>query len=402
VLLGDAVRFARDGCPVSRSEARYRPKEVEALHGAPGFAETFLADGRTPEAGALRRVPALAETLAQLAHAGLEDFYRGDVGRELAADLERIGSPVTRADLEAFRARTVEPLSAQIGPAAVYNLPPPTQGLASLLLLGIFEQLRVLHGETAVHAHGLIEATKRAVAIRDRVVTDPDHLTRDPATFLTAAVFEREAAAIDLRRAAPFPVPAPAEGDTIWMGAIDQDGLAVSYIQSIYWEFGSGCVLPRTGVLWQNRGTAFSLDPRSRNPLEPGRKPFHTLNPALAVFDDGRVVSYGTMGGEGQPQFQAQVFTRYAQGRMGPAEALDAPRWLYGRSWGASSTTLKVEDRFDSAVLRGLAERGHDIEELGVPYADSLGHAGMLVRHARDGRVEAAHDPRADGGAAGL
>jgi oxamate amidohydrolase len=186
------------------------------------------------------------------------------------------------------------------------------------------------------------------------------------------------------------------------MGAIDRDGLAVSYIQSIFWEFGSGCVLPATGILWQNRGASFSLDPAARNPLAPGRKPFHTLNPALAAFDDGRVLAYGSMGGEGQPQFQAQIFTRYASGRMGVADAVDAPRWLLGRTWGAASVTLKLESRFDPGLIRGLKERGHDVEELAEAYTDTVGHAGMVVKHRRDGRVEAAHDPRSDGGALGL
>lgn len=400
-LLADSIRLAREGCPVSRSEARYLPKEAEALRAAPGFADAFLVDGKVPDAGALRRMPKLADTLAQLAEAGLDDFYRGDVAREIGADLERIGSPVTRRDLESFRATPREPLSARLQGATAYNFPPPTQGLASLLILGIAERLRGGGPEDADTHHGLIEAAKRAAAIRNRVVTDPAHLRHDPQSFLAPAVFEREAAAIRMDRAADYPLPAPAEGDTIWMGAIDGQGLAVSYIQSIYWEYGSGCVLPATGILWQNRGVAFSLDPAARNPLAPGRKPFHTLNPALAVFADGRVLSYGAMGGEGQPQFQAQVFTRHLLGQ-GLADAVDAPRWLFGRTWGAASTSLKVESRFDDGLLAALRRRGHDVEEIGAPYADALGHAGMLVKHPRDGRVEATHDPRSDGGPAGL
>ena len=169
---------------------------------------------------------------------------------------------------------------------------------------------------------------------------------------------------IDMRRAAAFPL-ARSEGDTIWMGAIDRDGLAVSYIQSLYWEWGSGCVLPRTGIHWQNRGASFALDPGAANPLEPGRKPFHTLIPALAAFADGRVMAYGAMGGDGQPQFQAQIFSRY-RGGMGVADAVDAPRWLLGRTWGQTSTTLKMESRFDAEIMEGLARLGHDVEELGA------------------------------------
>ncbi|MBB4041039.1 gamma-glutamyltranspeptidase/glutathione hydrolase [Microvirga flocculans] len=401
LLLSDAIRFARDGYAVAAAEGRNALLEQEALFAAPGFAQAFLAEGKRPEAGSLRKSLRLADTLGQLAHAGLADFYRGDVGREIAADLERIGSPVNRKDLEAYRARVVEPLSVRLRHSTVHNLPPPSQGLASLLILGIFERLNVTRAETPEHHHGLIEAAKRAFAIRDRVVTDPRELAHNPSDYLTPARLEREAALIEARRAAPYP-PRSAEGDTVWMGCIDKDGLAVSYIQSVYWAFGSGCVLPATGLHWHNRGMSFSLDPSSRNPLEPGRKPFHTLTPGLAVFDDGRVLSYGTMGGDGQPQILGQIFTRYADFGMSLADAVDAPRWLFGKSWGAPAATLKMEDRFDPGLLRALSGFGHPVEETGKPYADAFGHAGMLVKHPRNGRVEAVHDPRSDGGSLGL
>jgi gamma-glutamyltranspeptidase/glutathione hydrolase len=185
------------------------------------------------------------------------------------------------------------------------------------------------------------------------------------------------------------------------MGAVDRDGCAVSFIQSTYWEFGSGVVLRDTGITWQNRGISFSLDPGDLNTLEPGRKPFHTLNPALALFDDGRSMPYGTMGGEGQPQTQAAVFTRYARFGMALQQAVDAPRWLLGRTWGDVSTTLKLESRFDPRLVQRLREAGHDVELLEQAYSDTMGHAGALVRHP-DGRIEGAADPRSDGAAAGV
>ena len=400
-LLADAIRFARDGVAVSASELRTAPNEPDALWAAPNFASTFGFDGKPAAAGAVRRNPALADTLAQLAHAGFEDFYRGDIGREVAADLESVGAPIARADVASYRAVAREPLQARLRRATVYNKAPPTQGIAALLILGIYEKLGITGSEGVRHHHGLIEATKRAFRIRDRVVTDYAHLRHDPAAFLTPEVFAREAARIDMGRAAPFPGPIDA-GDTVWMGAIDGSGLAVSYIQSLYWEWGSGCVLPGTGIVVQNRGASFSLDPEAVNPLAPGRRPFHTLNPAIAAFEDGRVMSYGSMGGDGQPQFQAQIFTRYADLGEGVADAVDRPRWLLGRTWGSASTSLKVESRFDSGIVEGLARLGHEIEEVGQPYSDGLGHAGMLVKHRRDGRVEATHDPRSDGSAEGL
>jgi gamma-glutamyltranspeptidase/glutathione hydrolase len=397
-LLRDAIRFGRDGYPQSRSEANGKPFEFDMLKQAPGFAERFLVDGKFPEADTLRRAGKFADTLDQLAHEGLDDFYRGDVARELAADLERIGAPLTREDFSAYRAIARDPLELHLQGRDHYNSPPPTQGLASLLILGIFDRLKVTRKESFEHIHGLIEASKRALTIRDQVCTDFEYLEHDPVSFLAAKILQREADAISMQKAASYPV-APATGDTIWMGAIDASGLAVSYIQSLYWEYGSGCVLPRTGVLMQNRGVSFSLDANAMNPLTPGRRPFHTLNPALASFSDGRVMCYGAMGGDGQPQFQAQVFTRYLLGE-GIADAIHAPRFLFGRTWASPSRALKVEDRFDPEIIERLRSVGHEVEMLGS-YDENLGHAGALVRYA-DGHIEAAHDPRSDGGAAGI
>jgi gamma-glutamyltranspeptidase/glutathione hydrolase len=404
ILLEEAIRHGREGYAVAASEERYWAKEaggatLATLTAVPGFMENYAIDGEPPRTGDIRKATRLADTLSQLSRAGLEDFYRGDVGREIAGDLERVGSPVTREDIRRYRAQVVPAMSIRLDDCEVYNFPPPTQGLASLMILGIFERLKVTRPESLAHHHGLIEAVKRAFAIRDRVVTDPARLDVDPEDYLTAEALEREAAAIAMDRAAAFP-RAQDHGDTVWMGAIDGQGYAVSYIQSIYWDYGSGLVLPKTGLLWQNRGMSFSLDARARNPLAPGRKPFHTLNPALAVFSDERVLSYGCMGGDGQPQTQAQILSRYRYG-ANVAEAVDAPRWLLGRTWGESSTTLKLEDRFDPGLVSALRKMGHEVEELGAPYLDLLGHAGMLVRHPRNGRIEATHDPRSDGGALG-
>jgi gamma-glutamyltranspeptidase/glutathione hydrolase len=268
------------------------------------------------------------------------------------------------------------------------------------MILGLFERLGVTEGEGFAHLHGLIEATKRAFRVRDRVITDPGRLPADPRDFLTAAALDRRAASVDMQVALPWPQPA-APGDTVWMGAIDRAGRAVSYIQSIYWEFGSGVVLRDTGITWQNRGISFTLDPTALNALEPGRKPFHTLNPALARFDDGRVMLYGTMGGEGQPQTQAAVFTRYARFGQPLQQAVSAPRWLLGRTWGDASTSLKLENRFAPALVEALRAAGHQVELLAEPFSDIMGHAGALVRHA-DGLIEGAADPRSDGAVAAL
>jgi gamma-glutamyltranspeptidase/glutathione hydrolase len=400
ILLEDAIRHGREGYAISASEGREEAKELALTKAAPGFLSTYYEDGKAPEAGRLRKVEPLAATLEQLSRAGLADFYRGDIGREIAADCERIGSPVTREDLARFTTARREPLSTRIDGATLYNFPPPTQGLASLILLGLFSRLNAREAGSFAHLHGLVEATKRALRVRDAVVTDFDRMKHDPDHYLTAEWLDREAATISMTSSAPFPMP-PGDGDTVWMGAIDASGLAVSYIQSVYWEYGSGCVLPATGVLMQNRGVSFSLDPNARNPLEPGRRPFHTLNPPLAVFDDGRVASYGCMGGDGQPQFQAQVFSRWAMFGQSVADAIDAPRFLLGKTWGSATTSLKLESRIDDSVARKLDSVGQMVERRSQAYHDDFGHAGLLVRFP-NGRIEAAHDPRSDGGSAGL
>ncbi len=399
MLLHAAIGHARDGYIVTKSQARLTAEKLVELKGVPGFAETFLPEGKPPEAGKTMRQTALAATLDQLSHAGLDDFYRGDIGREIAADLERIGSPVTRADLTRFHARIAEPLSVGLRVGTLYNTPPPTQGLASLLILALFERLQVRAAEGFEHVHGIIEATKRAFRVRDQTITDPARLPHPLDRYLDAKFLDAEANKIDRRKAAPWPAR-PEKGDTIWMGAADSSGLVVSYIQSLYWEFGSGCVLPKTGVLMQNRGASFSLDGNSLNALAPGRLPFHTLNPALAVLADGRVMAYGTMGGDGQPQTQAALFTRHVMFGQPLDKALAAPRWLLGRTWGSTVTNLRMEQRFDGHLIERLMAAGHDVEVLSEPYSDLVGHAGVVVRHP-DGTCEGSHDPRADGGAAG-
>jgi gamma-glutamyltranspeptidase len=397
VLLENAVRHAMDGYAVSPSEGRFDPTKDKGLIAAPGFKDTYFIDGRSAKPGEIRKVTRLGETLAQLGHAGLDDFYRGDVAREIAGDLERIGAPVTRADLKAYRAVWRQPLSLRVADATLYNTPPPTQGLASLVLMGLFERLGVKDVESFAYFHSFIEAAKRALSIRDNVITDFDQLEYDCADFLSPQALARDAAGISMTRAAVLPMKFD-QGDTIWMGAIDAQGRAVSFIQSLYWEFGSGCVLPRTGVLMQNRGTSFSLDADAVNPLAPGRRPLHTLTPALCAFDDGRIMSYGSMGGDGQPQFQTQVLTRYRAGQN-IAQTLDAARFLFGRTWGSPSVSVKLEEGFDEGIASALARAGHEIE-WGVR-GDSFGHAGALVRHPK-GHIEAAHDPRSDGGAEGI
>jgi oxamate amidohydrolase len=400
VLLASAVAHARNGYQVTRSQKRLTRDHFDELVGVHGFALTFLDDGKVPEVGTILKQEKFADTLAHLADAGLDDFYRGDVGREIAVDLERLGSPVTREDLSHYSATLAEPLQLKLPSGTIYNTDAPTQGVVSLMILALFERLGAAAAETFDHVHLLVEATKRALRVRDRAVTDPGHLSHPLERYLDARFIAGEAMKIDRRKAAPWQ-PRSGESDTVWMGSADANGLVVSYIQSLYWEFGSGLVLPRTGVLMQNRGASFSLTAGALNLLAPGRLPFHTLNPALAVLNDGRIMAYGCMGGDGQPQTQAALFTRHVQFRQPLADAIDRPRWVLGRTWGTPRTALRLESRFGGNLIDALAAAGHDIEVLDEPYSDVMGHAGAVVLYP-DGSLEGAHDPRADGGAAGV
>jgi gamma-glutamyltranspeptidase/glutathione hydrolase len=290
----------------------------------------------------------------------------------------------------------VTPLALAHGSGTVYNIPPPTQGVVSLLILGILDRLRIdgLDQLGADYVHLAVEATKQAFGIRDRHVTDPKYMEMTGQELLEPARVQALAAKVDRLRAAPWGAGRP-PADTIWMGVVDAAGRAVSMIQSIYHEFGSGIVLEETGINWQNRGSSFALDPGALNALRPGRKPFHTLNPALALLRDGRVMVYGAMGGDGQPQTQAAVFTRVACFGMEPQAAVAAPRWVFGRTWGQASSTLKLESRFSAEVFAELERRGHEVERLG-DYDETAGHAGVIVR-SPDGVLEGGADPRSDG-----
>ncbi|MCE7029800.1 gamma-glutamyltransferase family protein [Jiella avicenniae] len=394
-LLEAAIAYAENGMVVTGNQADTTAAKLAGLKDVPGFAETFLIDGRAPKAGEILKQPALAGTLRSLAGEGLDAYYRGDIAKAHAAFLEAAGSPLRREDFDGFTAETVEPLSVKISAGRLFNMVPPTQGVSSLMILALFDRLGVTEAEGFAHLHGLIEATKQAFILRNAELGDPDFMARPAVDWLSEATLSELAGEIDADTALPWPHVAKA-GDTIWMGAADRDGTVVSFIQSVFWEFGSGLTCPDTGVFFQNRGAGFSLQP-GPNQLGPRRRPFHTLNPALAELSDGRVMAYGTMGGEGQPQTQAAVFSRYALFGEDLQQAVTAPRWLLGKTWGDATTTLKLEDRFDPALVAALKAAGHETEIIPA-FSDLAGHAGAVVRHA-SGVLEGASDPRADGAA---
>jgi oxamate amidohydrolase len=400
-LLQDAIWYAQQGAPVAQSQVNFTHKFLPELGHQPGFSTQFLNGQDIPTVNTLRTYPALGNTLQTLASKGLDDYYRGSVAAAIAAEHERLGGPLRLPDLQAQRASSVKPLSIKVTGATLYNLTPPTQGLASLMILAIFDKLRLRHNIQAAdgfeYLHAIVEATKQAFKVRNRHIADPATMAErgvNPEQFLSDAFIDQCVAAVDMNKALAWPEK-PIHGDTIWMGTADSSGRMVSYIQSVYWEFGSGMVLADTGIVWQNRGSSFQLDPLSHIALAPHKKPFHTLNPAHARFDDGRHMVYGNMGGDGQPQSQSAVFSRYAMFGQTLQQAVSAPRWLLGKTWGQETTTLKFENRFDPAVMQALRAAGHEVE-IYPDYSDTMGHAGAIVRQP-DGLYQGAVDPRSDG-----
>lgn len=398
-LVEDAAWYGENGFPVTAGQEELTRTKLPELKDSPNFSATFLLDGKLPKQGQTMKLPALARTLTRLGKNGIQDFYIGELAKEIVADLARCGSPIDADDLAAHKAQHRAALSVSVKGAQLYNFPPPTQGLSSLMILALFERLGVREAESFDHVHGLVESAKQAFLIRDRIVGDPRLMTEQPEDYLQPDKLNALAAKIDRRRALSWPYPAN-PGDTVWLGAIDGSGLTVSFIQSIYFEFGSGCVLENAGLVWQNRGSSFALEEEGPRLIGAGRKPFHTLNPAMAIFDDGRQMVYGAMGGEGQPQTQSAVFSRYAMYGQGLQAAVTAPRWLLGRTWGAESVTLKLESRFAVNVVEQLREAGHNVEVV-EDYTSTMGHAGAIVRHS-DGLFEGATDPRSDGAAMGF
>ena len=398
-LVEDAVWHAENGFAVTKSQADLTTEKLPELKDSPGFAAQFLVDGAPPREGQIMKFADLGATLRALGKNGTDEFYTGEIGKRIADGLAKYGSPVTAGDLARHRATRREPLSVKVRVGQLFNFPPPTQGLASLMILALFDRMRVKQADDFKYLHSIIEATKQAFIVRDRIIGDPAAMTADPTLYLTKEKLDELAKNIDRKQALPWPAPVD-KGDTIWLGAIDRNGLAVSFIQSIYFEYGSGCVMPGTGVVWQNRGASFFLDQPGPRLLAPGRKPFHTLNPALARLMDGRVMVYGNMGGEGQPQTQSAVFSRYAMFGVPLQEAITRPRWLLGRTWGQETMTLKLESRFDPKLIKRMAKAGHNVEVL-APFTSTMGHAGAIVRHA-EGVYEGATDPRSDGAAMGF
>uniref|UniRef100_UPI0006781AEA gamma-glutamyltransferase family protein n=1 Tax=Halarchaeum acidiphilum TaxID=489138 RepID=UPI0006781AEA len=408
-LFADAIAYATDGLPVADSLASWIRRDEEEL-GASSVADVYLPDGTPPNAGARLVQADLGRTFERLAADGPRSFYEGEIAAALTAD---DAVPLESADFEAYRAEWVDPLSRTYRGRTVYELPPNTQGFSAIQLFGLLEGYDVgdWTDASADYLHHVAEATKVAFADRDAWLSDPAFVDAPLDRFLDDAYLAGRRELIERERTLPTTVDPGIEyraddgavdpgGDTVYFCAADDDGLVVSGIQSVYFDFGSAYVPEGTGVFMQNRGALFSLDGRDANALEPGKRCFHTLVPAL-LHDAGRpTVAFGTMGGEGQPQTQAAFLTRLLDFGYDIQRAIDAPRWLFGRTWGESSRSLTVESRIPDRTVDALRARGHDVS-IAKAYDGLMGHAQALrVDHAA-GVIEGAADPRSDGSAEG-
>ncbi|MGH7320972.1 MAG: gamma-glutamyltransferase family protein, partial [Candidatus Rokuibacteriota bacterium] len=404
-LLAPAIEYARDGFPVTARLAGWISQAEDVLARAPETAAMLLPEGRSPRAGQPLRFPDLARTLEAIQVAGRAGLYEGEVAKELARASRVGGGLLDEADLAATRAEWGAPLVGTYRGVRLYETPPPTQGFAALLLLALLaeDDLPRLGYQSAASIHLLVEAKKLAFADRNRYLTDPAFVPVPTARFLDPDYARQRRALIDPARAQAWDtVPAGSlEGDTVSVAVVDADDTAVSLIQSLYFGFGSGVVAGRTGVLLQNRGAYFTLDPRHPNRLEPGKQPLHTLMPSLAFEGDRLRWLFGCMGADGQPQIHAQVYSALIDFGLDLQQAIEAPRWLAGRfALGDPREPLNVEARFSAATLAGLEARGHAVVRW-PPWSELAGHAhGIEIEPGSATRMGAA-DPRADGAAIG-
>jgi gamma-glutamyltranspeptidase len=407
-LLADATRLAIEGFPVSPCQARVTAGAQDLLGRADESAfrllgETYLAAGRAPAPGALLRQPRLGRTLEVLGREGARAFYEGDLAARIGQACEALGSPLRTADLAAHRSRWVEPLTVPYRDGVAASLPPPSQGLAALAILGMLDaaDLGTHRPDSAGYVHHVVEATKLAFADRDRWLADPEIVSVPVGALLDPAYLLARAKLIADDRAAAVPVASGHGGDTVACVTADGAGHSVCLIQSLYHEWGSGIVAGETGIVLQNRGALFSLDPAHPNALAPGKRPVHTLTPFMVLRAGRPWLVAGTMGGEGQPQTLVALTTRVLDFGLGLQAAIEAPRWVYGRTWGAPTRALSLEGRFAPDVARQLGDRGHAVRVL-EPWSDTMGHAQAIRCDAETGLLVGAGDPRADGPALGL
>lgn len=396
-LFEPAIAYADEGFPVSPVIAQLWDRIAVKYRGQPGFDEAFLPNGRAPAAGERFAFPALARSLEKIAASKGAALYDGPLGEALVRHCAEHGGAMTMADLNAHRVDWCGTLSQDLGGLAVHEIPPNGQGIATLMALGILKRLGVERypADSVDALHLQIEATKLAFADVDAFVGDPAAMRVDAGALLDPDYLAVRARKVDAAKAGEFGAGAPRQGGTVYLAAGDASGMMVSYIQSNYEGFGSGVVVPGTGISLQNRGMGFSLERGHPNEVGPGKRPFHTIIPGFAMAGGEPAMSFGLMGGPMQAQGHLQLVARMDLFGQNPQAASDAPRWqvLQGRK-------VSVEAGMPGTVVRGLAERGHLIQREAPQAAFAFGGAQIVAR-TPTGYV-AGSDHRKDGAAVGF
>ena len=401
-LFRDAMRHARDGFPVSPVIGRQWAQAVEELAGQPGF-DAFMPQGRAPRVGELWRFAEQADTLQEIARTRGESFYRGRLAQAIAAFAAAHGGVLTEADLAAHRAEWVAPVALDFRGHTVHEIPPNGQGLAALIALGLIEHLpyEATAAGSAARMHLEIEAMRMALADLQAHVGDPAHMQVTAAQLLAPAYLRERARQIDPHRAGRYAPGQPPSGGTVYLCAADADGRMVSFIQSNYKGFGSGVVVPGTGIALHNRGIGFVTTPGHVNQVAGGKRPLHSIIPAFLTRGDQAVMAFGVMGGNMQAQGHLQMVLRHVVEGHNPQAASDAPRWRIN-----DQATLTLEPSVPQAVVDGLIAMGHQ-PEVAKPDNLDFGSAQLIVR--LDARVSggpeavyaAGSDHRRDGQAVG-
>jgi gamma-glutamyltranspeptidase/glutathione hydrolase len=401
-LLAPAIALAEQGFPVMEKTAADWAPEVPRLKLTPAAASTFLIDGRAPRPGDIFVNKNLARTFRTLAKGGRDAFYRGEIARAIVDYCQKNGGFLTMEDFAAHKSEWVEPISTTYKGHTLYEMPPNGQGLTALLLLNILEgvDLQSMRSDPERYYHTLIEAIKIAFADRNRFIADPAFSKVPVEELLDKEYAAKRRALIDPDKA----IDPPSYGDirtgsdTTVFSVVDKDRNAVSFINSIYFAFGSAVVAGDTGIMLQNRGAGFSLDPDHPNRLEPGKRPFHTIIPAM-VFKDGRLLmSYGVMGGDIQPQGHAQVLINLIDRGLNLQEAIDAPRVRY-----VSGRGVMLEDGLTAPVIEALIRRGHErvMPAPGLTHRALMGGGQAIMIDPATGALLGASDSRKDGLALG-
>jgi len=369
------------------------------LKDQPGFAQGFLPWGRAPNVGELFRFQAAARAFKAIARTKGEAFYRGEIAEALEKFSTANGGSLKASDLANWQPEWVEPIARDYRGHTLHEIPPNGQGIAALIALGIVDKFDMasLPVDSVASQHVQIEAMKLAFADVYRYVAEPSSMEVTPAQMLDDAYLASRAKLIDMKKAQDFKAGNPVKGGTIYLTAADESGMMVSFIQSNYMGFGSGCVEPEFGISLQNRGHGFSLKP-GPNQVAPGKRPFHTIIPAFLTKDGQPVMSFGVMGGNMQPQGHMQTLVRMLDYRQNPQAACDAPRWRFN-----AGLEINVEAAMNPATVQGLSALGHRMEVINDSYQDF--GAGQFIWRAGDPAVEgyvAASDGRRDGQAAGF